>query len=55
VIVDVLLVLMRFSRFARYQVVDVIHPGRANVSKSELQEKVGQVRTYLVNNGWMTV
>lgn len=23
--------------------VDIIHPGRANVSKSELQEKIGQV------------
>jgi ribosomal protein S24E len=44
VIVDVLSVLMRFHLFAHYQVVDVIHPGRANVSKTELQEKVGQVR-----------
>jgi ribosomal protein S24E len=25
-------------------VVDVIHPGRANVSKAELQEKLGEVR-----------
>jgi hypothetical protein len=25
------------------KVVDIIHPGRANVSKAELQEKVGAV------------
>ncbi len=27
----------------RQFVIDVIHPGRANVSKSELQEKVGEM------------
>jgi ribosomal protein S24E len=25
------------------QVIDIIHPGRANVSKSELQEKLAEV------------
>jgi ribosomal protein S24E len=29
---------------ADIQVIDVIHPGRANVSKAELQEKLGEVR-----------
>lgn len=27
----------------RQFVIDVIHPGRANVSKTELQEKLGEV------------
>ena len=29
-----------------HQIIDVIHPGRANVSKKELQEKVGAVMRY---------
>uniref|UniRef100_A0A7S3GRG0 40S ribosomal protein S24 n=1 Tax=Spumella elongata TaxID=89044 RepID=A0A7S3GRG0_9STRA len=35
---------IRNALLARRQfVVDIIHPGRANVSKTELQEKIGQL------------
>ena len=34
---------LTFSSFHHMQITDVIHPGRANVSKSELQERLAKM------------